>query len=867
MPLQFRRGTETDRTSITPAVGEPIWTTDTKLLYVGDGTTAGGVAVGGGGGGASTITNQLLFTTSSVTFANLTISNTATLANLTLNSNFVRLGSSASGGGNSVAIGSNVSADSSGGVSIGLQAQSGPYAASMGWQANAQGSNSIAIGVGSRSNGVYGISIGHLAKAAIDSSIVINASGSEISAATTGTYLAPLTASTSSFVMYYNTSTKEVTYGVAASGGGQNLTTTTDSGLVISALDVISTVIPQYRTKESSYSSNMFIGNNNYFTNTSSNGANIIIGEGAGRLPGGVGGGSPDINNHGNTLVGFLAAGNTTLKNERNTIIGAYAGQLLGSQEGDEEPWYNTYLGYGAGSDIKTGSFNIVIGAEAGRNSLTTSSGNTIIGYNLTLPSGSSNTLVLGAGNNDPMIRVNNSGVFVNYVRGDAANSKVLYYDSSTKEITSGPAGNPFNQTLNTTSTVRFNEILIGTQTDSIYVLNEVLTIQGGGDATGIRLNAGGSEILLDAGNGVRVGSLNNETAVNIYSPILKPIYNGYSQLGSTSSNWQNLYLTSTSTVFFGTETFAVSGGDLYINGSEFVAGNPFNQNLDTTDSVTFANIGITNTATVGALKWSSGITLNENPVKAYSSTNLSIGNGSLGSEPGSGNTVIGPNAASSLTGGSWNTLIGYAVAPSLATSGDSTLIGVSAGYNLTSGDDNIIIGRSGGFQLQSGSRNIIIGNPGVPSTMSDTVVMGSNGTERIKVDSSGLRINGVAQQNVNSTASVTFANLTVGQSSIHSAKMLNQTGTFTLDSWTVGDYQGVKYIININDGSNLHLVEILAGTIGGNTYKTEYAVVTSNGEMASFDTDIDSGNFRLRATNLNVGSIDLSYVRISVTD
>ena len=45
MPLQFRRGTDAERLTITPAVGEPIWTTNTNRIYVGDGTTVGGVAV------------------------------------------------------------------------------------------------------------------------------------------------------------------------------------------------------------------------------------------------------------------------------------------------------------------------------------------------------------------------------------------------------------------------------------------------------------------------------------------------------------------------------------------------------------------------------------------------------------------------------------------------------------------------------------------------------------------------------------------------------------------------------------------------------------------------------------------------------
>jgi hypothetical protein len=45
MPLRLRRGTNTQRLGILPAEGELIYTTDTKNLYVGDGTTIGGVSV------------------------------------------------------------------------------------------------------------------------------------------------------------------------------------------------------------------------------------------------------------------------------------------------------------------------------------------------------------------------------------------------------------------------------------------------------------------------------------------------------------------------------------------------------------------------------------------------------------------------------------------------------------------------------------------------------------------------------------------------------------------------------------------------------------------------------------------------------
>lgn len=53
MALRLRQGLAADRTSITPASGELIYTTDTKLVYVGDGSTAGGNVISGSGGGGN----------------------------------------------------------------------------------------------------------------------------------------------------------------------------------------------------------------------------------------------------------------------------------------------------------------------------------------------------------------------------------------------------------------------------------------------------------------------------------------------------------------------------------------------------------------------------------------------------------------------------------------------------------------------------------------------------------------------------------------------------------------------------------------------------------------------------------------------
>lgn len=45
MALQIRRGTEAERIGFTPLIGELIYVTDTDEVYIGDGTTPGGIPV------------------------------------------------------------------------------------------------------------------------------------------------------------------------------------------------------------------------------------------------------------------------------------------------------------------------------------------------------------------------------------------------------------------------------------------------------------------------------------------------------------------------------------------------------------------------------------------------------------------------------------------------------------------------------------------------------------------------------------------------------------------------------------------------------------------------------------------------------
>lgn len=64
--IQFRRGTHANRTGIIPSQGEPIWSTDTKSLYIGDGSTLGGNLI-------SQSTSGLVFITGNQTITGIKI--------------------------------------------------------------------------------------------------------------------------------------------------------------------------------------------------------------------------------------------------------------------------------------------------------------------------------------------------------------------------------------------------------------------------------------------------------------------------------------------------------------------------------------------------------------------------------------------------------------------------------------------------------------------------------------------------------------------------------------------------------------------------------------------------------------------------
>ena len=124
---------------------------------------------------------------------------------------------------------------------------------------------------------------------------------------------------------------------------------------------------------------------------------------------------------------------------------------------------------------------------------------------------------------------------------------------------------------------------------------------------------------------------------------------------------------------------------------------------------------------------------------------NTGVGFGSLGDViTTSGNTGLGHNSVR-YNDGSNNTGIGYNSLKGVAGASGSrnTALGKDSLLSVGDGTGNIGVGYTAGSAITSGSDNTIIGDLSGSTTLSGTVLIGAGTSERVKVNTTGLYING----------------------------------------------------------------------------------------------------------------------------
>ena len=113
--------------------------------------------------------------------------------------------------------------------------------------------------------------------------------------------------------------------------------------------------------------------------------------------------------------------------------------------------------------------------------------------------------------------------------------------------------------------------------------------------------------------------------------------------------------------------------------------------------------------------------------------------------------------------------------------------------------------------------------------------------------------------QSIATTSSPTFAGLTAGSVTLTDALIgtattsVSTTSATVVDTWSATTYSTAKYIVQMTNGNDIEVLEVLVTVDGNNNvYLTEYADVISNAQIGTTDADYTGGNVRLLVTSTN---------------
>jgi hypothetical protein len=95
-------------------------------------------------------------------------------------------------------------------------------------------------------------------------------------------------------------------------------------------------------------------------------------------------------------------------------------------------------------------------------------------------------------------------------------------------------------------------------------------------------------------------------------------------------------------------------------------------------------------------------------------------------------------------------------------------------------------------------------------------------------------------------SGSLTLADALIGTAT----QALTDGNATVVDSWSASTYSSAKYIVQMKNGDDIEVLEVLV-TVNGtnNVYITEYADVVSNAVIGTTDADYVGGNVRLKVT------------------
>ena len=232
--------------------------------------------------------------------------------------------------------------------------------------------------------------------------------------------------------------------------------------------------------------------------------------------------------------------------------------------------------------------------------------------------------------------------------------------------------------------------------------------------------------------------------------------------------------------------------------------------------------------------------TLINNTTGGYNTANGLMS--SFANTTGGHNTASGTYALKFNTTGGHNTANGDTALHSNTTASYNTASGAYALRLNTTGTKNVGLGYGAGDAITTGSNNTIIGDYAGTTTLADTVVIAAGTTERLKIDASGIQVNGAAL----AAGATSIDGLTDGYNDASSVglgtnALANDDGT-TNKNTAVGT-DALKHNTTGSQNSANGYKALNNNTTGGNNNANGYTALASN-TIGSYNTA--TGSFAL---------------------
>lgn len=99
-----------------------------------------------------------------------------------------------------------------------------------------------------------------------------------------------------------------------------------------------------------------------------------------------------------------------------------------------------------------------------------------------------------------------------------------------------------------------------------------------------------------------------------------------------------------------------------------------------------------------------------------------------------------------------------------------------------------------------------------------------------------------------------------------YTSNTITGSGQVNLDQWSSTIFRTARYTIQITDGSDIHITEMIVFHAGVDVYINEYGISTNNGLLGAFDATIGGNLVTLRFTPVSATSMVIKVVRSTIT-